>query len=684
MSEDSPLASLAHEVGEFSVRSADGAAVLEWTGRQEVLRIEPWGPNSLRVRSKVGGTILEQLPGALLDPPERPEFAAVAQSAEVHIAENGATIVNGAVTAKVSSTGRIVFQRTEDGAELLSEQDAHFWWPGPRLRTALGNGYARLEQRFAAYPDEKIYGLGQHQHGMFDQKGAVIELVQRNSEVSIPFLVSSRGYGFLWNSPAIGRVELAANGTRWVADSARQLDYWITAGEPAAIQRAYADATGHTPQLPEWAAGFWQCKLRYRSQEELLEVAREYHRRGVPLKVIVVDFFHWTHLGEWRFDPAEWPDPAAAVAELASYGTKLMASVWPSVSPLSEYHAEMERRGLLIGTEFGPVAHADWPDKGVDKTVQVAFYDATSPRARDFVWSKVREGYLDHGIEVFWADACEPELKPGYPANLRYHAGAGLEVGNMYPRENSRMFYEGMHAEGRPDVVTLNRSAWAGSQRYGAILWSGDIQTDFATFRRQIAAGLNTALSGIPWWNTDIGGFHGGDPSSPAYREVMVRWFQFGAFSPIFRLHGFRLPAEPFSPQVTGGPNEIWSYGEEAYEIMASYIALRERLTPYILSVMREAHETGLTPLRPYLVEFPEDPKSWTVDDAYLFGRDLLVAPVLEAGARSWDVYLPKGATWRDAWTGQEHEGGQTVTVPAPLDRIPLFLRDGAELPIAE
>jgi alpha-D-xyloside xylohydrolase len=682
MPEESPLASLAHEEGEFSVRTLDGASALEWTGRQETLRVEPWGADSLRVRAKVGGPILEGLPGALIDPPTA--AADDGPRAEVTISARTATVVHGAITATVSLTGRIRFTRTEDGSELLAEQDAHFWWPGPRLRTAHGNGYARLEQRFAAYPDERLYGLGQHQHGMFDQKGAVIELVQRNSEVSIPFLVSSRGYGFLWNNPAIGRVELAANGTRWVADSARQLDYWITAGDPAAVQRAYADATGHVPMLPEWAAGFWQCKLRYRSQEELLEVAREYHRRGVPLDVIIADFFHWTHLGEWRFDPAEWPDPAAAVAELASYGTKLMVSVWPSVSPLSEYHAEMERRGLFVGTEFGPVAHADWPDKGVDKTVQVAFYDATNSRARDFVWSKVRENYAELGIDLFWADACEPELKPGYPANLRYHAGPGLEVGNLYPRENSRMFYEGLRASGREHVVTLNRSAWAGSQRYGAVLWSGDIQTDFATFRRQIAAGLNTALSGMPWWNTDIGGFHGGDPSSPEYREVMVRWFQFGAFSPIFRLHGFREPALPFSPAMTGGPNEIWSYGEEAYEIMASYIALRGRIKPYVLEVMREAHETGLTPIRPYLLEFPEDPKAWTVDDAYLFGRDLLVAPVLEAGARSWDVYLPKGASWRDAWTGQEFEGGQTVTVEAPLERIPLFLRDGARLPIAQ
>jgi alpha-D-xyloside xylohydrolase len=674
MSDEAPLASLAHEEGEF--RTAPGG--LEWTGRQETLRIEAWGADALRVRSHVGGPILEALPGALIADSAPPLDA----EPTVLIGAREATVVNGAITASVSLLGRISYTRTADGAELLAEQDAHFWWPGPRLRTAHGNGYARLEQRFAAYKGERLFGLGQHQHGLYDQKGAVVELVQRNSEVGIPFLVSSRGYGFLWNNPAIGRVELAVNGTRWVADSARQLDYWITAGAPAQIQRNYADATGHTPALPEWAAGFWQCKLRYKSQDELMEVAREYHRRGLPLDVIVADFFHWTHLGEWRFDPAEWPDPQAAVKELAEYGTKLMVSVWPSVSPLSEFHAEMERRGLFIGTEFGPVAHADWPDKGIDKTVQVAFYDATNPAARDYVWSKVRDNYLSLGIEVFWADACEPELKPGYPVNLRYHAGPGLEVGNMYPRENSRMFYEGLHAEGKTEVVTLNRSAWAGSQRYGAILWSGDIFTDFETLRKQIPAGLNTALSGIPWWNTDIGGFHGGDPTSPAYREVMVRWFQFGAFSPIFRLHGVRSPATAFGPGMTGAPNEIWSYGEEAEQIMASYIGLRERIKPYVLDVMREAHETGVTPLRPYFLEFPEDPKAWDIDTAYLFGRDLLVAPVLEAGAREWSVYLPQGATWTDAWTGAEYEGGQSVTVDAPLDRIPLFLRDGAVLPI--
>ncbi|MDT0441034.1 glycoside hydrolase family 31 protein [Streptomyces johnsoniae] len=675
---DSSAVSLAQSsptVGTF--RSSAGA--LEWSGRQETLRLEPWGPDGIRVRAGVGGPLLDGLPGALADAPEE------TGPAVVKTGDRLATLTCGSITAEVSVEGEVRFLRTADGTELLAEQRAHFWWPGPRLYTATGNGYHRLEQRFAAYPGERLYGLGQHQHGMLDQKGAVIDLVQRNAEVSIPVLTSNRGYLLLWNNPAIGRVELARNGTRWVADSARQIDYWITAGTPAQTQGRYTAVTGRSPMLPEWAAGFWQCKLRYRTQEELLGVAREYKRRGLPISAIVCDFFHWTHLGEWKFDPAEWPDPAAMVRELSELGIRLVVSVWPSVSPLSENHQVMEQRGFFIGTEYGPVAHADWPDKEVAETVQVAFYDATHPGARDFVWSKVRENYVaPYGITAFWLDACEPELKPGFQANLRYHAGPGLEVGNLYPRENARTFDEGLRASGAgaDEVITLNRSAWAGSQRHGAALWSGDIGTDFATLRRQIAAGLNTSLSGIPWWNTDIGGFHGGDPEDPEYREVLVRWFQFGALSPLMRLHGFRDPGMPLGPEMTGGPNEVWSYGPEAGEVLEWYLGLRERLRPYVLEQMRVAHEAGLPPMRPLFLEFPDDPRAWDVADAYLFGPDLLVAPVLAAGARERAVYLPAGARWTDAWTGAAYPGGAEAVVPAPLDRIPLFLRDGARLPV--
>lgn len=664
------------------IESRDGGQALEVRVRHEVVRIEPWGPDSLRVR--VGRhRIVEDVPGALV--------AAKPSDVDVEVTDEYGRITNGGLSGVVelvhTDTGVISllrFERAGTGEELLAEQQAHFWWPGARMFQQQGGGYARLEQRFRAYPGERLYGLGQHTHGRLDQKGMVLDLVQRNGEVSIPFLVSNRGYGLLWNLPATGRVELAENGTRWVADSARQLDYWVTTGSsPAEILSHYADATGHPPLLPEWASGFWQSKLRYRSQEELLAVAREHRRRGLPMSVIVVDFFHWTHLGDWRFDPAEWPDPQSMIEELEELGIKLMVSVWPTVSPLSENYARMRDEGLLVATDQGLPLHAPWHDKGFGTEMPVAFYDATSDAARAFVWDTLKRNYYDLGVRAFWLDGCEPELQPGHPHNLSLAAGAGSEVVNLYPMAGARTVCEGTRAEGDDGVVLLCRSGWAGSQRYGAALWSGDIPATWDSLRSQVRAGLNIAMSGIPWWTTDIGGFHGGDPESPEYRELMVRWFQYGAFCPLFRLHGVRDPRMPFGPEMTGGPNEVWSYGEEALEHITRVLALRERLRPYLMEQMRIAHETGVPPMRPVFVDFPGDTRAWDVDDEFLLGPDVLVAPVAHAGARARPVYLPEGARWTDAWTGAEFGGGQTIEADAPLERIPVFLRAGAQVPVA-
>jgi alpha-D-xyloside xylohydrolase len=502
--------------------------------------------------------------------------------------------------------------------------------------------------------------------------------------VAIPFLLSSRGYGLLWNSAAVGRVELAGNGTRWVADSARQIDYWVTTGdEPAELLRHYADATGHPPVFPDWAAGFWQSRLRYRTQEELLSVAREHRARGLPLAVIVSDFFHWPQLGDWKFDPNDWPDPAAMMRELDDLGVRLMVSVWPSVSPLSENYAPMLEQGLLVGTEHGAPMHTEWAARGLPAEIGVAFYDATNPDARRYLWDRVRENYYSLGIRVWWLDACEPEIRPGAPENMLFAAGPGLEVANCYPAEHARGVYEGMSAAGETEIVTLCRSAWAGSQRWGVVLWSGDIPPTFESLADQVRAGLNAALSGIPWWTTDIGGFDGGDPAAPYFRELVVRWFQFGAFLPLFRLHGEREPRVPHGPNRAGGPNEVWSFGDEAYGIIRELLFLRERLRPYLLEQMATAHRDGLPPLRPLLLEFPADERCWTVADQFLLGPDLLVAPVTEFGARSRTVYLPDGPMWTDPWTGTVHTGGQHIQVDAPLSRVPVFLRDARRLPLA-
>src|SRR5579875_639788 len=662
----------------------DGA--LEWRGGHETVRVEPWGPNSLRVRGTVWQAVRDDLPGALLDRP--------AGGADIQMSADSASITNGGLTAEMSASGRLRFlgQGTPDAGALdlagpddrvlLSETTPHFTGPPTRRYKASNGGTHQFEVLFDAHDDERFYGLGQHQHGRLNQKGAVVELIQRNTEVSIPFLVSSRGYGLLWNHPGTGRVELGTTVTRWVSDATRQWDYWITAGDgPAQIMRQYGEAVGRAPMLPEWATGFWQCKLRYKTQDELLSIARQYKERGLPLSVIVIDYFHWTLQGEWKFEPSEWPDPAAMVKELDQLGVKLMVSVWPNVNPASENYAEMKDRGLLVENQHGlDFQLAFWDRNNPAVKVPMTFYDSTNPEARAYLWSKVKQNYYDYGIRTWWLDACEPELVPEAPENLRYHLGPGLETTNIYPMLRSKGFYEHMQAEGETEILSLIRSAWAGSQRWGALVWSGDIDSTFEDLRRQITAGLSIGLSGIPWWTTDIGGFKNGDINDPSFRELIVRWFQFGVFCPVFRLHGVRQPGTMVGAQQTGADNEVWSFGDEQYEIISRLLFLRERLRPYVQDQMRVTHETGVPPMRPLFVDHPDDPTSWEVEDQYLFGPDVLVAPVYTEGARERRVWLPPGTTWVNAWSGSEHAGGQWVDSPAPLDTIPVYLRDGGRL----
>lgn len=653
------------------VRLVREGAALEVRQRHEVLRIEAWGTDSVRVRAARFRLPAESA-GALDDrPPDGPE-------PRIELGEAGARLVHGALTVLVDVDPAsehpeplLRFVRTGTGEELLAERREHFWTPGARAYHGNRSGAYEIHQQFAAYDGERLYGMGQRTHGRLDLKGLALDLVQRNAEVNIPFVLSSRGYGLLWNVTAVGRVEFGADVTRWQAGQARAIDYWFTgAPTPADVLERYADVTGHVPELPAWASGFWQSKLRYRTQDELLAVAREHHRRGLPMSVIVADYFHWSAMGDYRFDPAEWPDPAAMVRELRELGVELMVSIWPTVSPLSENYATFRDDGLLIGADQGVEFHKTIRDKGMATPMPVAFYDPTNPDTRRYVWDLVRRNYLAHGIRVFWLDACEPELDPPQPANLALYAGPGAEVANLYPRENARAFAEGMCAAGEEATVLLCRSAWAGSQRYGAAVWSGDIPATWDSLGRQIRAGLSIAISGIPWWTTDIGGFHGGDPDDPRYRELIVRWFQYGVFCPLFRLHGNREPRTAAGHTQTGGPNEVWSYGEEAYRAIAAVLHLRERLRPYLHEQMRVASATGLPPMRPLFVDHPEDAAAWVVDDEFLLGPDVLVAPVYRPGERAREVYLPAGRDWVDPATGRPHRGGERITLDVPLDRV--------------
>jgi alpha-D-xyloside xylohydrolase len=660
------------------IAGRSGLTVLEGG---EILQVDAWGESGARVRSTLGPTVTET-PGSALD-------EAGISDAQVEIFEDRARLRNGELVVEVYDNHEdrfvpfppLVRFQSVDGKELFGESVPHFTSPAQRRYGRAGGDLFGCEVNFRAFPEERFYGLGQHQHGLLDQKGAVIDLVQRNTEVCVPFALSNRGYGFLWNMPGVGRVELGANRTRWTANAARQVDYWVTTGRtPADIVRHYGKATGLSPMLPEWASGFWQSKLRYRDQEELLEVAREYKRRGLPLSVIVCDYFHWTRQGEWRFDPAEWPSPQAMADELRELGAELAVSVWPTVNPNSENYAEMDRRGFLVRNMTGLPLHLPFWDKGTEGQAFMRFYDSTNPEARRYIWEKVAAGYGRFGIRAFWLDACEPESLAEDSDNAHYFMGQGTEVQGVYPREHARGFYEGLRAAGEDEVVLLCRSAWAGSQRYGAAVWSGDIDSTFEALAAQVPAGLNMGVSGIPWWTSDIGGFRGGDPSSEYFRELIVRWFQFGVFCPLFRLHGVREPGPLVGSGQTGAPNEVWSFGDEAYALICQQLELRERLRPYVMAQMAVASATGLPPMRALFLEFPEEAAAWEVSDQYMFGPDVLVAPVTAQGVREREVYLPEGASWLDAWTGEPVKASGWTSAPAPLDRVPLYLRQGGSL----
>ena len=633
----------------------------------ETILIEPWGRDGLRVRVTTGPEILDTQ-WALTEPvdtgPADPRVTIAISDAE-------AVIRNGKISARIqdimTQRGRLqFFKHTGDtSACILSEQDyvvgAHN--PGTRIFKPSGDGLSHAEVHFAARDGERFCGMGLNATGRLNLKGCVIDLYQRHVKDTVPFLVSSEGYGFLWNNPSLGRVELGNSLTRWVSRGCRQLDYYVTAGDSyAEIMEHYADVTGHAPALPYWASGFWQCKLRYTSQEEFLGVAREFKRRGLPLSVLVIDFLHWKRIGDWKLDPAFWPDPKAMVRELDEMGVRIMISTWILVDEQSENFDYMKEHGLFTGSIDGKkdTVEFDGPKHQ---------YDPTNPEAARFLWSKWKQNYFDLGIRTFWLDPCDDLHDIQDYDQTLYHIGPGTEVHNYFPVAHQKNIYEGLISAGENEVVTICRSSWAGSQRYGASPAAHDIMSSFEHLAVYMKAGLNLAMSGIPWGASEIGGFVTLDNESDRFYELIVRWYQYGVFTPVFRTHGCRPNNEP------------WTIGGDSYRHVRAALMLRERLRPYIMAQMKLASEKGLPPMRPLFFDFENDPETAAVDDEFLFGPDLLVAPITEYQARSRDVYLPAGAEWTDAWTGERLPGGQTVTADAPIERIPVYVRgDNADL----
>ena len=665
----------------------NGALVCRHLG--ETVRIESWGKDALRVRASLSPAFTENH-WALTEPTAKCS-ATVAIEEEDHWVGDGtvdkkqiASITNGRIKAVVNFAGIISFYRDHelilreyfrnyDGT--LSRESRCLKLVNREGKGVIGGSEYTLNVKFESNKGEKLFGMGQYQQDCMDLKGCVLELAQRNSQISVPFAVSSLGYGFLWNNPAVGHVTFGKNYTEWNARATRQMDYWITVADaPRQLLENYTAVTGRAEMFPEDLMGLWQCKLRYRTQEEVLSVARQYQKEGIKIDRIVIDFFHWTLQGDWKFDEKYWPDPKAMVDELHEMGIKVIVSVWPSVDRKSENFGPMTERGLLIRTERGAAQTYDYQGDCVE-------IDPFNPETRDYVWNVCKKNYYDYGIDAFWLDNSEPDYGVYDFENYRYFSGPALAVSNLYPQLYSRAFYDGMRKENRGPVVNLLRCAWAGSQKYGNVIWSGDVPSTFEAFADQLQCGLNMGLAGIPWWTTDIGGFMTDDVNAPDFRQLLIRWYQFAVYSPVLRMHGDRGPYNipPLDDRDWGGgylhtgqPNELWSYGEDNYVIMKKYYGIRIGMHEYIKKLFEEAHTNGSPLLRAMFYEFPDDERCWELQDQYMFGEKYLVAPILRLNEWKRDVYLPAGK-WKLTSTEEIFEGGRTISVDAPIDYMPVL-----------
>jgi len=548
--------------------------------------------------------------------------------------------------------------------------------------------FFRVGASFAARPDEHFYGLGQNQEGFLDRRGHVLRCAHDydapgGQSVCVPFVVTNKGYGIVWDNPSRTTVSFALNErTTWTSDVGQRVSFFVIAGRSYdEIYSGYRLLTGDVPMLPKSAYGYIQSKQRYTSQAELMAVAKGYRDRHLPIDDLVIDWFHYSKMGEMDMVPAQWPDPVGMNKQLHAMNFHTMISIWPRFVPEDRYYA-----ALLKNDWFEKLADGT-PTNGLPYDRAGSDIDSTNPAARTWYWNIVKENYVDKGFDAFWADETEPDLPPN---GSYWHVGPGTEYFNIFPLVHTGGIYEGMRKDMKERALILARDSYLGAQHNGTIFWSSDISGNWDTLKRQISTGINFVASGMPYWSTDIGGWqylpYSHKPARPPlidpsdaraevnqyddYPELYVRWFEYGAFQPNFRSHGSR-------PQ-----NEVWSYGKQAEPILEKYLRLRYQLMPYIYSLGHFSNQTGAPFMRGLFMDFGNDPKVADLGDEYMFGPALLVAPVTEQGVTTRDVYLPAGADWYNFWTNERYSGGQSVKVDAPIDTLPLFVRAGSVIPL--
>lgn len=569
------------------------------------------------------------------------------------------SVVTSQVRATVNrATGAVTFS-TPTGAPILQEA------AGTRLVQPSGT----IENTFLLNDTEAIYGLGQHPDGVWNYRKHTVHLQQKNTDIAIPVLVSSAGYGILWDNPSITDVDVAVHGDQltWKSEAGSAIDYYLMVGPDLdRVVAGYRELTGAAPMMPKWLWGMWQCKERYESQKELLGIAKEYRDRKVPIDGIIQDWQYWTP-GTWgshEFEAARYPNPKELVKDLHELGFHTLISVWSRFDEGTTNEAELDKIGGLFAPRYKNVYPAGFG----------RWYDAYSASARSLYWKQISSHLFSMGWDGWWLDATEPELGGnwGEIRELKTGLGSGKNVANAYPLMTTAGVYQGQRADNdKKRVVILTRSAFAGQQRNSTVSWSGDIGGEWDVFGKQIAGGLNFCISGVPYWNTDIGGFFGHDPEDPKYLELFLRWFQFGSLNPMFRVHG------------TYKGKEYWKWNAEGQKVWDRYVALRYRLMPYIYSTSWEVTSKGSTMFRPLVMNYRDDAKAQSVSDQFMFGPSLMACPVTRQGAEQRGVYLPGGgAKWFDFWTGETFAGPSLVDAKADISTMPLYVPAGSIIPL--
>ncbi len=597
------------------------------------------------------------------------------------------------------NTGAIVYTNSE-GETLLEEQVNGTSFTA---KEDIGEATYAVKQTFTLEENEFIYGLGQLQEGKMSQRNQTVRLLQNNKESVVPFIISNKGYGVYWDNYSPTTFSDSTEATSFDSEIGDCIDYYFMLGGDAdGVIASMRDLTGQVPMMPYWTYGFWQSRERYKSQDETVGIVEKYRELGVPIDGIIQDWQYWGDNYHWNameFLNPDFPEPKKMIDEVHNLNAHIIISCWASFGPKTKQYKILKEKGMLFDFQTWPLSGKDvWPPD-MNFPSGVVVYDPYNPEARDIYWDFLNKGIFSIGMDGWWLDSSEPDhfnVKEKDFENKTY-LGSFRRVRNAFPLQHvGGVASHQKEVSKEKRVFILTRSAFAGQQRYAANSWSGDVVSDWDVLRKQISAGLNFSLSGIPYWNSDIGGFflwnYPGGYKNKAFHEIYVRWMQFGAFCPMMRSHG------------TDSPRELWYYGEEGdwtYDALKKSIDLRYSLLPYIYSTSWDVTANGSSMMRALVMDFANDKNALDIDNQYMFGKNILVCPVTEpmyvnfrkedkryyaesedfSVNKSTEVYLPAGTSWYDFWTGELFKGGQSIEKETPIDILPLYIKAGSIIP---